>query len=223
MKHTIIKEKRKSISIQLKDQNNLIIKAPYFFPNWQINKFIKEKENWIESQVNKLNLSNSYMSIPFKINENILYLGKKYLIRKTESPLMQPLTFTKDYLLINKLNEINTHEYITTQLKKLATEILLDKTHEISDRLSLIPNNIRVKSLISRWGSCSSKKNINLNWKLIHTPLEVIEYVIIHELVHLIHMNHSKNFWCTVQKYHPTYKNEKKWLNTYGSFVQTKY
>jgi len=67
-------------------------------------------------------------------------------------------------------------------------------------------NQLRVKRLKTRWGSCSSLKNINLNIQLIHHPLSLIDYVIVHELAHLVHMNHSKRFWKLVAQYYPEYK-----------------
>ena len=137
--------------------------------------------------------------------------------------LMQPLTFSDQFLLYNTIENISTHDYITIHLKKLAKDILLDQSETISNTLGLKANTIKIKSLTSRWGSCSTLKNINLNWKLIHTPINVINYVIIHEFVHLLHMNHSETFWQTVKKYCPTYLKDKKWLKDYGDFVQNVY
>ena len=102
-------------------------------------------------------------------------------------------------------------------------EQIFDRTEYFSKQLNLYPNQIRIKSLRSRWGSCSSKKNINLNWKLIHTPLRVIDYVIVHELCHLVHMNHSKEFWNKVKSHIPDYKKDKNWLKEYGNFIELDY
>tara|TARA_A100001015_G_scaffold312246_1_gene417039 strand:+ start:1996 stop:2670 length:675 start_codon:yes stop_codon:yes gene_type:complete len=223
IKPKIIKEKRKSISIQVKTKDSIIVKAPLYVPNYKINQFIESKQKWIQKQVSKLSTNEKNIIIPFEDNQNILYLGKKYIIKQSETALMHPLTFTDKFLLYNKINTINTHEYITKHLKDIAKEIITDKITEISNKISLIPNSIKIKSLTSRWGSCSSKKNVNLNWKLIHAPLNCIEYVIIHELVHLIHMNHSKIFWNEVENHCPTFKTDKKWLDDFGNFISFKY
>ena len=85
--------------------------------------------------------------------------------------------------------------------------------------MSLSANKITVKRQKSRWGSCSSLKNINLNYHLIKAPLSVIDYVIIHEFAHLVHMNHSSRFWELVKSYCPDYKSHIDWLRKKGVFL----
>jgi len=75
---------------------------------------------------------------------------------------------------------------------------------------------VRIKEQRTLWGSCSSRNNINLNFLLIMAPLKVIDYVIIHELVHTIHKNHSANFWNAVEAIMPNYKEAKHWLKENG-------
>ena len=77
-------------------------------------------------------------------------------------------------------------------------------------------NQVRFKNQKTLWGSCSSKNNINLNYLLVMAPMLVIDYVIIHELVHTVHKNHSENFWNAVEAIMPDYKKAKKWLNKNG-------
>lgn len=74
------------------------------------------------------------------------------------------------------------------------------------------PNKVKIKAQKSRWGSCSSKKNINLNWKIVLAPSKVMDYLIVHELAHLKHMNHSKRFWAFVESIIPDYKEMKREL-----------
>ena len=77
-------------------------------------------------------------------------------------------------------------------------------------------NKITLRRQKTRWGSCSSKKNLNFNWQLVYFEPKIIDYVIIHELAHLTHMNHSKNFWQLVEKYDPEYKKHVGWLKRNG-------
>ena len=81
-------------------------------------------------------------------------------------------------------------------------------------------NQVRIKGNKSRWGSCSSKKNINLNWALLMAPMNVSDYVVIHELCHLKEMNHSKDFWKLVQKYDPNFKEHIKWLKNHQHWLK---
>ncbi len=86
--------------------------------------------------------------------------------------------------------------------------------------MSVLPGRIIVREQKTRWGSCSSKHNINLNWKLIMMPEEILNYVVVHELAHLKQMNHSKAFWEEVEKVLPDYKKQKEWLKQNGRNYQ---
>ena len=93
-----------------------------------------------------------------------------------------------------------------SNLKKISKKYLLNRVQELADRHNFEYNDVRVKGQRTRWGSCSSKKNLNFNWRLIHTSKECIDYVIIHELAHTVHMNHSRNFWNLVEQFVPNYR-----------------
>ena len=95
-------------------------------------------------------------------------------------------------------------------------EIAIPRLNYFSDKYNLKINQVRFKNQKTLWGSCSSKNNINLNYLLVMAPMLVIDYVIIHELVHTVHKNHSENFWNAVEAIMPDYKKAKKWLNKNG-------
>ena len=78
--------------------------------------------------------------------------------------------------------------------------------------MNVEPLSIRVKNYKSRWGSCSAKGDISYNWKIIFAPSKIIDYLIIHELSHLVFFNHSKRFWLKVEEYQPDFKENRKWL-----------
>ena len=80
-----------------------------------------------------------------------------------------------------------------------------------------IYNKIYIRDQKTRWGSCSSKGNLNFNWRLIMAPLFIMDYIVVHELAHLVHPNHSRDFWKLVKKIVPDYKEKKEWLKIYGN------
>ena len=82
--------------------------------------------------------------------------------------------------------------------------------------MSVTYNQFRIKEQKTRWGSCSKRNNLNFNWKIIMAPEKVIDYVIIHELCHLVHFNHSKEFWNLLAFYMPDYKEQAEWLKNNG-------
>ena len=79
---------------------------------------------------------------------------------------------------------------------------------------------LSLRNAKTRWGSCSSERHIMINWKLIMAPVEVLDYVICHELCHILQMNHSKKFWALVEKYMPDWKEKKEWLRENGRSLE---
>lgn len=100
-----------------------------------------------------------------------------------------------------------------------AEKVLPEQVDYYAKRLAISYNKLKVKNQKTRWGSCSSKGNINLNWRIIMAPNQVIAYVIIHELCHLRFMNHSQEFWDIVANYLPDYKEWKAWLKINGNLL----
>jgi len=98
--------------------------------------------------------------------------------------------------------------------RKQAQEILPQKVAAWAQKMGVEYNNIVIKDQKTLWASCSQKKNLNFSYRLIKMPLSIIDYLIVHELAHLIHFDHSPEFWACVEGYIPNYKEARKWLNT---------
>lgn len=95
-----------------------------------------------------------------------------------------------------------------------AQQILPQKVSAWAQKMGVEYNNIVIKDQKTLWGSCSQKKNLNFSYRLIKMPVSIIDYLIVHELAHLIHFDHSPEFWSCVEGYIPNYKEARKWLNT---------
>ena len=96
-----------------------------------------------------------------------------------------------------------------------------DKVIKYSEIVRVSPREIKVKNYKSRWGSCDKKGRLTFNWHLIKAPHSIVDYVVIHELCHMVQPNHSPKFWHEVEKYDPSYKDHKKWLKENGNFLIT--
>ncbi|MFC1722055.1 M48 family metallopeptidase [Patescibacteria group bacterium] len=166
----IIKSNRKTISIQVTDEAELIVKVPTNVCAVDISKLLLEHQDWIIKKQNNAKAK------------------------------------------LHKLSNLDyDHNKISTY-KSLAREIIEKKVDHFSSIIDVDLKKIRLSGAKKRWGSCSSNKTISLNWKLIFVPEEVFDYVVIHELSHIKHMNHSQKFWNEVKNYCPNYKTHKKWL-----------
>ena len=102
------------------------------------------------------------------------------------------------------------------EYKKQAREYIVPKVDEYALKFWFTYNKIRITSATTRWGSCSSKKNLNFSYRLILAPKTAVDYVIVHELCHLRQMNHSKKFWAEVEAIMPEYKEHENWLKKNG-------
>ncbi len=131
----------------------------------------------------------------FDLKTDIRIFGKQFKIKKAKFLLL-----TDEFFYFNE-NKKDLRDF----LKKLIKKYINTRAKTISKKMNLTYNYIRFKSQKTVWGSCSSKKNLNFNINLVFFPPEVIDYVIIHELSHLVFMNHSKGFWNLVQKYDKNY------------------
>jgi len=109
--------------------------------------------------------------------------------------------------------EDNPSELVTDWLKNKAGEVLREKTKNWAEKIGVTYNQIFVKDQQTVWGSCSGKKNLNFSYRIIKMPLAVQDYLIIHELCHLVHMNHGPEYWQLVAQFCPDYKLHRRWLN----------
>lgn len=210
--HKIIKSKRRTLSLSINENAELIVRAPNQISNKRIEEFIIEKSKWInknknlmQSRINEMNDSDS----------DYLFLGNIYpLIKVNEDP--NKIDFNGTEFITSIENKDKFKSSLKSWYKIKFKEIAIPRLNYFSDKYNLKINQVRFKNQKTLWGSCSSKNNINLNYLLVMAPMIVIDYVIIHELVHTVHKNHSENFWNAVEAIMPDYKKAKKWLNKNG-------
>lgn len=120
------------------------------------------------------------------------------------------------YRLENQEQRVVRSEEEIKRLRELAREILTGKTEYYAQLLNVQYQRIRIGDQKTRWGSCSSKGTISYNWHLILMPERIIDYVVVHELCHILEMNHSPRFWNKVGEMLPDYKESRLWLKKHG-------
>ena len=122
-------------------------------------------------------------------------------------------------LFNNGLLEPALEQWYRTEAYKLITE----RTARLSSDMGIGYKQLVIRGQKTRWGSCSHKRNLSFNWKLVMSPETVIHYVIIHELIHLKEMNHSKRFWELVARYCPDWQEHKKWLKQHEADLTARF
>lgn len=219
MQYQLIRSKRRTISISFDRDGNLMVKAPFWVSLQDIEAFILQKTDWItDTGIRLRNARQEELDrrLPLENGDMLWYLGeKRILMIMREERKSARVKCVMDRILMWVPYEAD-YEYKLIQLEKWyrkeAKILLNEKADEYAQRLGVSYTDIHIKDQKSRWGSCSSKGNLNFNWRIIMAPEPVCDYVVIHELCHLIHMDHSPAFWQLVESICPQYKQYKKWL-----------
>jgi len=201
---TIIKKKKKHISLQVKPSMEIILSVPMRVSYSYGLKLIEEKSAWIEKKLQK------YSSI--SNNLGVYYLGELYLVKVEKSET--PIKIVEQNIIFKNSKEVNLllNEWYQQQIKRIL-EIYIEKYTKLMD---LYPKKIKIKPLKSAWGICYSSGTITFNLNLVKVPLNIIEYLVIHELGHLKHPNHSKEYWEYIGTYIENPKSYRKWLRENG-------
>lgn len=205
----LIRSHRRTLSIQITRDGELVVKAPIFLPAMFIKRFVLEKKDWIHKHLVQKYDTSTRQEKKYQEGEEFMYLGKKYLLhigKFKEISLTDTLNFP-DFLLFRIEKEL-TNWYIK-QAKKLITE----RVEYYAKLMNADFTSIMFSDTISKWGSCSRDNSLQFNWRLIMAPILVIDYVVVHELVHTWEKNHGRKFWSKVGIYKPAYKQYRKWLN----------
>jgi len=216
IEYTIIRSaKRKTVSIIIRTNNQVDVLAPKLMPSLLINRFVQEKKDWIEkkTQYNQ-EVRRNYRPKTFTEGESFDLLGKSYQLKTLD--IKTTIHLAEDKLITPAHQPDKLKRTLTTWYRKQAEQYFQQRAKEIAVDIGVNPTSIEVKAYKSRWGSCHHDGRIYFNWRLIMAPVWVIDYVIVHELCHLIHHNHSKPFWHKVEEIMPDYKQAKEWLKING-------
>ena len=212
--YIIIRSNRKTLCLSVDESAKLIVRAPNQATDKQIQKFVTEKESWINKKqqlmVDRLAEYESHLSL-----QQCLYLGKLYPL-KLVLGRVDTISFNGSNFIVRYSDEDKIKLTLNCWYKQRFSEIAKPRVNYYAKKYNLKINRVRIKAQKTLWGSCSSSNNINLNYQLIMAPIEVIDYVIAHELVHTLHKNHSPSFWQEVSSIIPKYKASKNWLKENG-------
>ena len=216
--------RRKTIAIHITLEAQMKVLAPRFVEEHRIDAFIREKVHWIVRKTHEIKKNATQRDgAPQLIDGGrLLFFGKEYPLRLCEpSADRAQVQFSRDegwtvtlFAGADALKQKKTiREAMVAWYKHQAMEILGSRVFHFSRMMGLEPRKITIKTQKTMWGSCHpTRRSINLNWKIIMAPMEVIDYVIVHELSHIRVPNHSARFWREVQKIFPDYRERQKWL-----------
>jgi len=217
MQVTVVKQRRKTAAIVISEKQEIIIKVPYYMTDKQLKQFLAENENWIEQTAIKkkehLEQSDWY------ITGKQLFMGKYWPIRiKTVYGAAPMIIFNEElgFVLTTNGSEKDARGQMEKFYRNKAKEILPKLASEYAKDIGVNYEQITIRKQATRWGSCSSKGNLSFNMKIMCAPLEAIKYVVLHEVVHLKHFDHSRAFWQEIERWMPDYKKQVNYFKEFG-------
>jgi len=216
---TIIKSsRRKTTALKIKD-GEVSIHIPTRLPIKLAQEFVVQKTHWIQNKLAEQSFKQAQEK-QFIEGETFLFLNENMtlrLIQAESSPSIkmksQQLEF---YGRLNRLSKTAIRAALIRWYKQQAEDHIATRTDILSKKIKIIPHSIAIKTYKARWGSCNIHGELQFNWKLMLAPLNIIDYVIIHELCHIQHHNHSAQFWRLVELHCPTFKTSRLWLKNNG-------
>lgn len=204
--------------MEITSEGQLIVRAPRSATNAQIQSVVAQKAAWItKTQARLADRAAVHQPKTFSPGETFWYLGEQYPLRLTDRqrpPLELDGTFHLSRRALDRAKSVFIDWY-RGETRQITHSLIASYTKTYGFKV----NDVRITSARTRWGSCSGKGNLNFTYRLCMAPLSVMEYVVVHELVHLKVPNHSRAFWAQVAQTYPDYKNARAWLKKYSPFL----
>ncbi len=208
-------ERRQRRTVGLKiTAHGLVVHAPKRISQAQLEGIIEQKADWIRKKLNAL-VENKLPAIHWQHGETLWYLGNSITLAVEHNLRSKAVEYEPGVLQLAMPHHDDASLIARKVIQWYKKQALIDFTRRLeifSSKLGVSFNAFNLSNASSRWGSCNSKKQIRLNWRLLQAPPHIINYVVCHELAHLKEMNHSAKFWATVASIYPDYKLAEKEL-----------
>ena len=205
--YAVARSDRKSVAIVINTDGSVLVRAPQTMSDSEILTFVSKKKTWIRTKQEQIAaISEKHESIHDDDGDSILYLGHSYVISKETA---DEITIDGDTLIVPLDSTIDD---ISEWLKSEAEKVIKERVHRYANIMGVNYSSVKMSDAKARWGSCSSKDNLNFAWRLVLAPLGIIDYVVVHELSHITYKNHSPQFWARVKTVLPHYKEQQDWL-----------
>lgn len=204
----IVKTHRRSLSLTITKTGELVVHAPKRLSTDEIFKYINEKEKWIITKQKEIQERLSINKDIINYNQ-IQFLGKKYNIEKFNG--LKKIELTEDSLLL-PTNLQDDIAKIKSWFMSNAKQILKERLEYFANLMQIDYAKVTITNSKTRWGSCDMNRNIKLNFRLVMLPHKALDFVLIHELAHIIEFNHSKEFYKVIASVMPSYKLQQKQL-----------
>ena len=226
LEYSLRRSNRKSMGIAIERDGAIIVTAPHQAKFNEIEKFVSEKKIWIYQKLaKKKTLNREKPRREFVNGQGFLYLGKSYRLKlidngkmkSARSPNVTVLRLWHGYFELAESEKANARNHFLSWYRKQIKEQLKARIPRYDKRIGVTVKDTRILDLGHRWASCGRNGVINFNWRSVMAPVWVLDYILVHEMVHLIERGHTDRFWRLVSRVIPDYEEHALWLNENGA------
>ena len=213
--------RRRKLTITVERDRRILVHAPADTPDERIRELVESKRQWLFEKTRHPQKYAGSTPPPGKelVNgEAVMYLGRNYRIAITDTASGK-IEFDRQFLVPPRIAAGGTRAFSDWLLVRAEQKILPRVQHH-ARRLGVRYRDAEISEGRFRWGSCTPRNGLRFNWRLIKAPMSVIDYVIVHELAHLIEPNHTPRFWNIVRAQHPATDDAKRWLREHGALLE---
>lgn len=221
MTYSCLRRNRKTAELRMDPEKGLLVIVPRQWAQVHVEKLLEEKKRWIvEKKEMFLHREQSMPSFALEDGKHLLLGGSFYPLRIVFDSESRPfLSFDGEEFLLTKQvhnRDDQLRTLVKNWFKEHAQELLEEKVALYQEDIGGAPLAVKAKEQRKRWGSCTGENKLLFNWRLVFAPEFVVEAVAVHELCHMIHKNHSRQFWDLVYTVYPGYSHSKEWLRNRG-------
>jgi predicted metal-dependent hydrolase len=215
--YTLVRSRRRTVGLEIRPDATLVVRAPARTPMWYVESVLRQKAGWIAGGLVK---ARSHASLvprhDFLTGERFSYLGQDWPFVVVAFQ-KEPLTFDAKAGFMLDVAAFDRGEAVFEEwYRARARELLAGRVQHYAPLMGVSVPRLRITSAERRWGSCSTTGTVSFAWRLVMAPMDVIDYVVVHELAHLREMNHSHRFWAVVASVMPDYDRRRRWLREHG-------
>lgn len=210
-------KKRTSMSIHIDSYGNVEVHAPKGISDVHVIQALEGKWEWIQQKLKEMKARTLESTVKtYERGESFLYLGKEYPIQISHDINIQQdyVVFEGDtlHIFVKQLEDDKIKQALKRFYYQQCKMLVEKRIKSYQSHFKLKPRSIRITDNKTNWGTCDSRQQLTFNWKLAMAPQSVIDYVVVHEMCHMVHLNHDRSFWRLVGRILPDYKQQENWL-----------
>ncbi len=223
---SVVRSKRRKTAVIKVDLEGVSVRVPQSLATQRIQELILEKMPWVEKKLEEAEQKRTDLANQAEVRatlgqgSEILVQGKRLALLLLDKARMSVEVQGERLEVSGPSDVLNDPEELRALIEQWLYSRAVDElsycVNVFKQKVGVSPKELQIKNYRARWGSCKPDGSIQLNWRLIHAPMHIMDYVVVHELCHLREMNHSKQFWSEVERIDPLYRMKRQWLKDNG-------